>query len=685
MKPKHLHAAIVVLSLLVVGTQPALGTKSIPSDTSIGLWDSGTRTYTLTTDVSETIQIDQDDLTLDGAGHAVRGPGTGTGNGVYLLGRTGVAVKDLTVEGFGYGIFLNDSSNNTLTGNTANSNIYAGILLYYCSGNTLTGNTANSNTHSGILLTYSSGNSLTGNTASYSWGDQRAYGIQLHYSSNNTLSENTANSNNAYGILLIYDCSNNTLSGNTTSDNATGIYLAHYSNDNTLTGNTALSNTYGIVVRSSSYNTLSENTASNNRSFGIQLFGDGDGRYSSNNTLTDNAVSYNHNGMALLHNSNDSTLTGNMISHNYRGISIRTSNDNQIYNNNFISNTMQAPVLESTGNVFSLPKPIGGNYWSGWTGPDADGDGFVDYPYIFTGGQDNLPWSSQNGWLNRPPVADAGPDQTAIVGETVQFDGSGSSDPDGTIVSYEWNFGDGASTQSGVVVSHSYDTAGIYTVILTVMDDYGTSAADQTTITVQAPPVANAGPDQIVLANEGATFDGSLSYDTDGAIVSFDWDFGDEVTAAGVIVTHAYSAPGTYTATLLVTDESGLMDTDTAEVTVLTPAQAIDELTCIVEDMNLQQGIENSLDAKLEAMQDALVAANAGVREDAVNKLEAFVNAVEAQRGKQLTDAQADELVFYADWIISALSEPLASDVCPYCGGNPCILPCDGTGGGGGV
>jgi hypothetical protein len=41
----------------------------------------------------------------------------------------------------------------------------------------------------------------------------------------------------------------------------------------------------------------------------------------------------------------------------------------------------------------------------------------------------------------------------------------------------------------------------------------------------------------------------------------------------------------------------------------------------IVEDMNLQQGIENSLDAKLEAVHDALVAANAGVREDAVNKL----------------------------------------------------------------
>jgi hypothetical protein len=42
--------------------------------------------------------------------------------------------------------------------------------------------------------------------------------------------------------------------------------------------------------------------------------------------------------------------------------------------------------------VFNLDKPTGGNYWSDWTSPDADGDGFVDNPYVFTDGQDNLPW-----------------------------------------------------------------------------------------------------------------------------------------------------------------------------------------------------------------------------------------------------------------------------------------------------
>ena len=118
MKPKHLHTAIIVLSLLVVGTQPVLGTWHIPSDTSIGTWDIVNRIYTLTTDVHDdawvglAIKIDEDNLTLDGAGHTVKGPG---GGGIRLTGRTGVTVRDLTVEDFGFGIVLSKYDSNPLT------------------------------------------------------------------------------------------------------------------------------------------------------------------------------------------------------------------------------------------------------------------------------------------------------------------------------------------------------------------------------------------------------------------------------------------------------------------------------------------------------------------------------------------------------------------------------------------
>jgi len=87
-------------------------------------------------------------------------------------------------------------------------------------------------------------------------------------------------------------------------------------------------------------------------------------------------------------------MTGNTISNNGMGITLLGSSDNQIYNNNFLANGAYIYTYVSpwTGNVFNLDRPIGGNYWSDWTGPDDDGDGFVDYPYVFTNGQDNLPW-----------------------------------------------------------------------------------------------------------------------------------------------------------------------------------------------------------------------------------------------------------------------------------------------------
>ncbi len=313
------------------------------SDPTVGTWDAVTRTAILTSDINQTIQINTNNITLDGNGHTVTGSGR-TGYGVFLSRKSGITIKDLSVKQFNCGIYLYSSSSNTLTDNTTSNNAYGIALGYSSSNNTLANNTANWNYTYGIYLYSSSGN--------------------------NTLTNNTANSNKYYAINL-YSSSGNTLTDNTTSNNVSGIRLYSSSDNNTLTGNTASNNQIGIYLYSSSGNTLTDNTTSNNI-YGIYL-----GYSSINNTLAINTANWNYN----------------------YGIYLYYASNNKIYNNSFIDNTTQACVEGGGGNVFNLYKPIGGNHWNDWTTPDSDRDGFVDSPYIFSGGQDNLPLADQYGWL----------------------------------------------------------------------------------------------------------------------------------------------------------------------------------------------------------------------------------------------------------------------------------------------
>src|SRR5262249_25021878 len=91
---------------------------------------------------------------------------------------------------------------------------------------------------------------------------------------------------------------------------------------------------------------------------------------------------------------------------------------------------------------------------------------------------------------NQPPVANAGADRSALSQTSVTFDGSASSDPDGSIVSYAWSFGDGTSG-SGASVSHSFAAPGNYVVTLTVTDNLGGTASDTANVTItNRPPTA---------------------------------------------------------------------------------------------------------------------------------------------------------------------------------------------------
>ena len=174
---------------------------------------------------------------------------------------------------------------------------------------------------------------------------------------------------------------------------------------------------------------------------------------------------------------------------------------------------------------------------------------------------------------NQAPTADIS--ATPTSGEaplTVSFDGSGSSDADGSITNYSWSFGDGSGA-NGAVVGHTYTSAGQFTAVLTVTDDG--DAMDSATVTITVSEPANQAPTADISATPTSgeapltvSFDGSGSSDADGSITNYSWSFGDGSGANGALVEHTYKSAGQFTAILTVTDDDGAMDTASVTITV---------------------------------------------------------------------------------------------------------------------
>jgi PKD repeat protein len=182
------------------------------------------------------------------------------------------------------------------------------------------------------------------------------------------------------------------------------------------------------------------------------------------------------------------------------------------------------------------------------------------------GGQGSDTATVQVSRLNQAPQAViSGPDK-GMAGESLNFSGSGSSDSDGSIVSYVWQFGDGA-TASGVEVSHTYAAAERYTVQLTVTDNEGLTATASKVVEIDQIIEINLPPTAVLTgptngrAGESLSFSGSGSSDSDGIIVSYSWDFGDGNMGEGPDVSHTFIAPGSYKVTLTVVDDDGSPET----------------------------------------------------------------------------------------------------------------------------
>jgi len=171
---------------------------------------------------------------------------------------------------------------------------------------------------------------------------------------------------------------------------------------------------------------------------------------------------------------------------------------------------------------------------------------------------------------------------------TVNFDASESTDSDGVIVGWLWDFGDGSDTVTGETARHTFvslSETSRFTVTLTVTDDDRAKSQVSQTIEVlvggdieedgEGLPVARFTRDKIIgLIPLTVTFNASDSTGGEGDIIAYDWDFGDGAIASGNPVTHTFEPERTeeFTVTLTVWTDEGVFDWGQEVVIVIVPA-----------------------------------------------------------------------------------------------------------------
>ncbi len=188
---------------------------------------------------------------------------------------------------------------------------------------------------------------------------------------------------------------------------------------------------------------------------------------------------------------------------------------------------------------------------------------------------------------NQPPVANAGANQAVNVGQTVQLNGSASTDPEGALLTYSWTLptrpaGSTAALTNPTTVNPTFtpDAAGAYIAQLVVNDGTQNSAPASVTITAATPaqnlpPVANAGPDQAVNVGQTVALNGSGSTDPESQPLTYAWSFvsrptGSAAALAGATTvnpTFVADAAGSYTVQLIVNDGQANSPPDTVVVT----------------------------------------------------------------------------------------------------------------------
>ncbi len=274
------------------------------------------------------------------------------------------------------GIDVTNCSNLTISNNTCKYNDSQGIHLYNCTNSTITGNECRLNDSKGILVNNNSnGNTISNNNCS----DNDYSGIDIPDSDENIVSGNTCNGNNYYGIAL-------------------------WRGDKTFFYNNTCNNNdyYGIYIFRGDWNVISHNTLLGNKQRGINIYGytfD----YSENNLVVYNNIGSSPYGLYSSSNVDKNEAFGNTIHDNTTAGIYVTENSFRAYFNDLTNN---AKTIEDNGTLSAVSerkmgyiydsntktmKEYLGNYYSDYTGNDANGDGIGDTPYAGSGFNDGYP------------------------------------------------------------------------------------------------------------------------------------------------------------------------------------------------------------------------------------------------------------------------------------------------------
>ena len=195
------------------------------------------------------------------------------------------------------------------------------------------------------------------------------------------------------------------------------------------------------------------------------------------------------------------------------------------------------------------------------------------------GGETGPPAGGENP-ANSAPVANAGMNQTVLVGETVSLDGTGSADPDGDLLSFQWTIQSRPNGSSAAILNadrpnplFTADKHGNYVIQLVVTDSHGLSSAPAavTISTINSAPVADAGPDQSVSLIGTTVTLGGQSFDPDGDPISYSWSIITKPSGSSAALsdpaspnpTFVVDVQGDYVIELVVSDSSASSLPDT--------------------------------------------------------------------------------------------------------------------------